>query len=359
MTDSDPAFEALLEFLRDGRAFDYTGYRRPSLMRRFEKRMQDGRREELRRVQGPPRDASRGVRGALQHDPDQRHGVLPRPGAVGAAGARRPSGDHRGDGREPDPRLVGGCASGEEPYTVAMLLREALGDDAFRERAKIYATDIDDHALAQAREALFTPKEVENVPPELREQYFQRSTTATVPERLPPHGHLRPKRPASRTRRSPGSTCWSRGTRSCTSPPARRSGSSRTSTSRFSRRGYLLLGQGRGAAEPHATCSRRTTSSGGSSSRTRTGASRTRAGATAAGHARGRLLAHARLLRAGAASRRSSSTSDGPSRRNHAARAMFGLAAADIGRPSTTSSSPTGRSSCARCIDQACEGRRS
>ena len=27
MTDSDPAFEALLEFLRDERAFDYTSYR--------------------------------------------------------------------------------------------------------------------------------------------------------------------------------------------------------------------------------------------------------------------------------------------------------------------------------------------
>ena len=40
MTDSDPGFEALLEFLRDGRGFDYTSYRRPSLMRRFEKRMQ-------------------------------------------------------------------------------------------------------------------------------------------------------------------------------------------------------------------------------------------------------------------------------------------------------------------------------
>lgn len=36
----DPRFEQLLEFVRDERGFDYTGYRRPTLMRRFEKRMQ-------------------------------------------------------------------------------------------------------------------------------------------------------------------------------------------------------------------------------------------------------------------------------------------------------------------------------
>src|SRR5207248_2816376 len=37
---TDPKFEQLLEYVRDERGFDYTGYRRPSLMRRFEKRMQ-------------------------------------------------------------------------------------------------------------------------------------------------------------------------------------------------------------------------------------------------------------------------------------------------------------------------------
>ena len=30
MTQTDPSFESLLDFLRDGRGFDYTQYRRPS-----------------------------------------------------------------------------------------------------------------------------------------------------------------------------------------------------------------------------------------------------------------------------------------------------------------------------------------
>ena len=44
-----------------------------------------------------------------------------------------------------------GCATGEEAYSLAIVLADALGDDAFRERVKIYATDLDEGALAQAR----------------------------------------------------------------------------------------------------------------------------------------------------------------------------------------------------------------
>ena len=59
---------------------------------------------------------------------------------------------------------------------MAIVLAEALGDDAFRERVKIYATDIDEEALATRRGwRVYTPKEIESVPPELRERYFERA----------------------------------------------------------------------------------------------------------------------------------------------------------------------------------------
>jgi two-component system CheB/CheR fusion protein len=40
---------------------------------------------------------------------------------------------------------------------------------------KIYATDVDDDALAEAREATYSTKQLEKVPPEFRERYFQAS----------------------------------------------------------------------------------------------------------------------------------------------------------------------------------------
>ena len=54
-----------------------------------------------------------------------------------------------------------------------MLLCEALGAEAYRRRVKIYATDLDEEELAEARLALYTPKQLADVPEDLRERYFQ------------------------------------------------------------------------------------------------------------------------------------------------------------------------------------------
>jgi two-component system CheB/CheR fusion protein len=68
-----------------------------------------------------------------------------------------------------------GCASGEEPYTLAMLFVEALGDETFRDRVKIYATDIDEEALAQARAGSYTDKALVDVPEVLKSRYFEKA----------------------------------------------------------------------------------------------------------------------------------------------------------------------------------------
>jgi two-component system CheB/CheR fusion protein len=47
-----------------------------------------------------------------------------------------------------------------------------MGWEAFRERVKIYATDVDDEALAQARQASYSAKEVAMLGPERLERYF-------------------------------------------------------------------------------------------------------------------------------------------------------------------------------------------
>ena len=66
----------------------------------------------------------------------------------------------------------------------------------FRERVKIYATDVDEEALAEARQAVYTEREVRGIPPELLERYFE---LVGRPLRLPqgpaPVGDLRAQRP--------------------------------------------------------------------------------------------------------------------------------------------------------------------
>jgi two-component system CheB/CheR fusion protein len=67
-----------------------------------------------------------------------------------------------------------GCSSGEECYSVAMLFAEAMGGERFRERVKIYATDVDEEALATARQAAYIDRHIEDVPEDLRSKYFDR-----------------------------------------------------------------------------------------------------------------------------------------------------------------------------------------
>lgn len=66
-----------------------------------------------------------------------------------------------------------GCASGEETYTLAMVLAEALGMEQCLQQVQIYATDVDETALSQARQGSYTSSEVAGVPPALLEKYFE------------------------------------------------------------------------------------------------------------------------------------------------------------------------------------------
>jgi two-component system CheB/CheR fusion protein len=67
-----------------------------------------------------------------------------------------------------------GCASGEEAYSIAMVLAELLGIDEFSRRVKIYGTDVDEEALQIARQASYDESAAEEVPESLRDRYFER-----------------------------------------------------------------------------------------------------------------------------------------------------------------------------------------
>ena len=60
-----------------------------------------------------------------------------------------------------------GCSYGAEAYTLAMILAES-----FSGTHQILGTDIDESALAQAREGALSPKDVRSVPEELRSKYL-------------------------------------------------------------------------------------------------------------------------------------------------------------------------------------------
>jgi chemotaxis protein methyltransferase CheR len=64
-----------------------------------------------------------------------------------------------------------GCSSGEEPYSIAITLLEAIKMDRSL-TAKILATDISTQILAKAKAGVYDPERVAPVPPELKNRYL-------------------------------------------------------------------------------------------------------------------------------------------------------------------------------------------
>jgi two-component system CheB/CheR fusion protein len=75
----------------------------------------------------------------------------------------------------PDEELkiwVAGCATGEEVYTMAMLICEQLGNKYTTTVVKIFATDIDSAALTHAGKGLYNKNIEKDVSPERLEKHF-------------------------------------------------------------------------------------------------------------------------------------------------------------------------------------------
>lgn len=67
-----------------------------------------------------------------------------------------------------------GCSSGEEAYTLLMLMREVLGDEYRTFDAGLLATDISDRILNVARQGVYPDDRIEALPDPLKRKYFVR-----------------------------------------------------------------------------------------------------------------------------------------------------------------------------------------
>lgn len=66
-----------------------------------------------------------------------------------------------------------GCSSGEEPYTLAMILSEFLGPDRRLWDTKILATDISTSALLKAKAGVYAKRSLEELPALWRVKYLE------------------------------------------------------------------------------------------------------------------------------------------------------------------------------------------
>ena len=67
---------------------------------------------------------------------------------------------------------VAGCATGEEAYSVAMMLTEYAAKLAFAPQIQVFATDIDEDAIAMARDGFYTVSDTADLSPEYLSRHF-------------------------------------------------------------------------------------------------------------------------------------------------------------------------------------------
>ncbi len=176
LVEMDKELKSILDYLNKERSFDFSGYRPSMLERRMGKRLKPTKcvdfPEYLEYLKKHPQEmdelvdvltinVSRFFRNTLafEYIADK---ILP------ALVFKKKTG--------PGPSLriwSAGCATGEEPYSMAILIRELQKKEKLDLTVNIFATDIDERALKRAGKAVYPYDSIKNIKYRLLKGYFK------------------------------------------------------------------------------------------------------------------------------------------------------------------------------------------
>ncbi|MBW4601087.1 MAG: protein-glutamate O-methyltransferase CheR [Calothrix sp. FI2-JRJ7] len=175
-SESKQEFEALLSYLNSHFGCDLSVYKRASLVRRFEHRMHqleiNNYTDYLEYLKNHP----------------EEHLHLLNTVLINFSGffRDRDSWNYLASviipqiirNKQPGEKIrvwSAGCASGQETYTIAILLAEILGIEQYLERVQIFTTDVDTDALLQARRGSYSTLEIAGIEDKLLSKYFDKN----------------------------------------------------------------------------------------------------------------------------------------------------------------------------------------
>jgi two-component system CheB/CheR fusion protein len=172
--DRDRDLTRLLDHLRARHSIDFSAYKRGTILRRFARRMAAANvsttDDYLRYLAEHPEEEPRLIADFLikvtrffrdaELFAHLREELIPELVAAARAG----TGELR--------LWSAGCATGEEAYSLALLVAEALAKSGGELPVRIFATDVDETALDFARRGIYPASTLADVPPELVAQSF-------------------------------------------------------------------------------------------------------------------------------------------------------------------------------------------
>ena len=173
--------KAICEILLDHTGHDFSGYKTRTFYRRIERRMQ------ILQIPSLPAYVDR-----LREDPGEVN-TLFRDLLIGVTNFFRDTKAFEAlqqlvmprlfEGKGPSDTIrvwVPGCATGEEVYSLAILLREQAEQSRSRAKIQVFATDIDEAALAVARAGRYPDTLLQGVSKDRLERFFTSEGTSYV-----------------------------------------------------------------------------------------------------------------------------------------------------------------------------------
>ncbi len=173
VADED-SLSAIFRLLRDRYGIDFSHYKLNTVVRRTERRLQIAHVESVQEyaalvandteeLDALYRDLLVGVTRFFR-DPDAYHSLEQHLDDIIAT-------------KKPDTELrtwIAGCATGEEAYSLAILLHERVQASGIPLTIRVFATDVHRRSLEVAGEAVYRPESLTEIPPHRIEQFFNR-----------------------------------------------------------------------------------------------------------------------------------------------------------------------------------------
>jgi two-component system CheB/CheR fusion protein len=176
MAVGDEHLHRIFAMLRSATGVDFTHYKQPTIRRRLQRRMVLHKianiDQYIQFLQQRPEEVQSLYSDILIHvtrffrEPESLETLT---------GTVFPSIVDQRHSQEPIRIWVPGCATGEEPYSIAIALLEFLGDRAGSIPVQIFATDISDAAIDFARAGMYPQSVSADVSPERLRRFFSRS----------------------------------------------------------------------------------------------------------------------------------------------------------------------------------------
>jgi len=167
-------FDLFLHVIRQRTGYDFTNYRQSSILRRIRRRMQvlgvTSERDYVDKMVSKPSEADQLFNDILINvteffrDPEMFDKLSRK------AIRRIVEGKRDGDTIRV---WVPGCSSGEEAYSLAILLLEQCEKNGINPEISVFATDIDPNMIARGKAAIYPLAAIKPMPEELRDKYFE------------------------------------------------------------------------------------------------------------------------------------------------------------------------------------------